>query len=314
MERGTERATTACRIYPAYPAHPACPVGAHARVAGGIGKGAVRHVRETAAEAIQVFVSNPQGWTLPPGDADQDRVFRDHMARAGIPAFVHAPYLVNFGSPSGETVRRSGAATGHALQRGHEIGACGVVVHTGSAVSDDPAAAMQRVREHLLPLLDGLPAGGPDLLLEPTAGQGQSLCSRVEDLGSYLDALDWHPRLGACLDTCHLFAAGHDLAAPHGVAAMLATFDNRVGRERLRLVHANDSVAGCGSRKDRHHNIGKGELGEQPFRELLHHPVVAGVPLVVETPGRAAQHGQDVQALKRLRQCHNGGPSPASSW
>ena len=251
---------------------------------------------------MQVFVSNPQGWALSPGDPAQDAGFRQYMEAAGVPVFVHAPYLVNFGSPTEQTVRLSSEAVAHALRRGYEIGARGVVVHTGSAVSGgDPAGAMQQVRERLLPILDAGTEGGPDLLLEPTAGQGRSLCATVDDLGAYLTALDHHPRLGVCLDTCHLFAAGHDLAAAGGAHDVLAAFDERVGRSRLRLVHANDSVDVCGSRRDRHHNIGHGQLDEKPFAEMLHHPVVQDVPFVVETPGKTEEHRRDVETLKRLR-------------
>lgn len=293
------------------------PIGAHIRVSGGLGTGGVRHAVEVEAEAVQVFVSNPQGWRLSSGDPREDAAFRRHMDAAAIPAYVHAPYLVNFGSPTEETVRRSSASLAHALRRGQEIGARGVVVHTGSAVagatrdqrgrrgqrdgSGPKDTALRQVREHVLPLLDAIPGSGPDLLLEPMAGQGQSLCATVQELGPYIAALDHHPRLGVCLDTCHLYAAGHDLVTVGGVDATLSAFDETVGRSRLRLVHANDSADACGSRRDRHANIGHGTLGERPFAELINHPVVRGVPIVVETPGRAADHRRDVDALKRLR-------------
>jgi deoxyribonuclease-4 len=132
--------------------------------------------------------------------------------------FVHAAYLVNLGSPDPVTRRRSAASLAHSLRRGREIGARGVVVHTGSAVRAGRPAGMLHVRESLLPLLDSLGDDGPDLLLEPTAGRGQLLCATAADLGPYLAALDWHPRAGLCLDTCHAFAAGHDLATRGGVA------------------------------------------------------------------------------------------------
>ena len=116
---------------------------------------------------------------------------------------------------------RYAAAVGYSLRRAREIGARGVVVHTGSAVAGDKDAALHRVCECLLPLLDAIGDDGPDLLLEPMAGQGQMLCAALPDLEPYLDALDWHPRAAVCLDTCHAFAAGHDLRRPHGAAAAL---------------------------------------------------------------------------------------------
>jgi len=197
---------------------PARPIGAHVRVTGGLAAGGLRYAAETGAETIQVFVSNPRGWALPPGDTGQDAALRGHVASTGMQVFVHAAYLVNLGSPDPVTRRRSAASLAHSLRRGREIGARGVVVHTGSAVRAGRPAGMLHVRESLLPLLDSLGDDGPDLLLEPTAGRGQLLCATAADLGPYLAALDWHPRAGLCLDTCHAFAAGHDLATRGGVA------------------------------------------------------------------------------------------------
>jgi deoxyribonuclease-4 len=221
--------------------------------------------------------------------------------------FVHAAYLVNLGSPDPATRRRSAASLAHSLRRGREIGARGVVVHTGSAVRASRQQGMRHVRESLLPLLDSLGDDGPDLLLEPTAGQGQLLCTAAGDLGPYLAALDWHPRAGLCLDTCHAFAAGHDLAARGGVARLLDTLAPIVGRcqgrggSRLRLIHANDSKDGCGSRRDRHENIGAGKIGTAPFAALLRHPATRGVPFIVETPGPREAVAADVATLKALR-------------
>ena len=132
------------------------------------------------------------------------------------------------------------------------------------------------------------------------AGQGAMLCATVQDLEPYLDALDWHPRVGVCLDTCHAFSAGHDLTAAGGVQE---TFDllHEIAPGRLKLIHANDSKDACGSKKDRHENIGAGQIGARPFAELMRHPAVAGVPICIETPGKADQHRADIATLKRLR-------------
>ncbi|WP_067811444.1 deoxyribonuclease IV [Actinomadura kijaniata] len=276
------------------------PIGAHVPVAGGLATGGLKYAAEIGAETVQVFTSNPRGWALPEGKPEEDARL---LERSGeIPVFVHAPYLVNFGTPSAETLEKSLATVRHSLRRGRAIGARGVVVHTGSAVSQSYDAAMKQVREHVLPLLEEIPEDGPDLLLEPMAGQGAMLCAKVLDLGEYFDRLERHPKLGVCLDTCHAFAAGHDLAAPDGVERTIADLVATVGPGRLKLVHANDSKDVCGSCKDRHENIGKGHIGEEPFAALLRHPEVAGVPFVIETPGRDAEpHRADVNVLKRLR-------------
>ncbi|SEL22054.1 deoxyribonuclease IV [Nonomuraea pusilla] len=271
-------------------------IGGHVFVAGGLATGGLKYMADIGAEMIQVFVTNPRGWALPEGKPDQDA----KLAESGVPTFVHASYLVNFGSPNEETLAHSVAVIRHTLRRAATLRAKGVVVHTGSAVTQSHDDALRQVREHLLPLLDEIPDDGPDLLLEPMAGQGAMLCATVEDLEPYLASLDWHPRAGVCLDTCHAFAAGHDLAAAGGAARTLDTL-HRIAPGRLKLVHANDSKDLCGSKKDRHENIGAGHIGAQAFAELLHHRAAAGVPFCIETPGKADKHREDVALLKKLR-------------
>ncbi len=279
------------------------PVGAHVPVAGGLAKAGLGYARDIGAETVQVFVANPRGWATPVGSPAQDEAFREQCAAAGIPAYVHAPYLINFGSHTAATVDNSVASLRHSLRRGRAIGALGVVVHTGSATGGrSREVALAQVRERMLPLLDELEhEDDPWLLLEPTAGQGASLCSLVTDLGPYFEALDRHPRLGVCLDTCHVFAAGHDLAESGGMKQTLDLLTETVGEGRLRLVHANDSKDVVGAHKDRHENIGAGHIGAEPFRELLRHPAAQGVPLVIETPGPKANYAADVARLKALR-------------
>ncbi|MEU6779028.1 deoxyribonuclease IV [Nonomuraea angiospora] len=275
---------------------PTSLIGGHVLVAGGLATGGLAYMAEIGAEMIQVFVTNPRAWALADGKPDEDA----KLAESGVEAFVHVPYLANFGSPSPETLANSISLVRHTLRRGAEIGAKGVVVHTGSAVTQSRDDALRQVRENLLPLLEEIPDGGPDLLLEPMAGQGAMLCATVQDIEPYLAALDWHPRVGICLDTCHAFAAGHDLAAPGGVKE---TFDalHEIAPGRLKLIHANDSKDVCGAKKDRHENIGAGHIGAQPFAELMRHPAVAGVPICIETPGKAPKHAEDIALLKKLR-------------
>jgi deoxyribonuclease-4 len=278
------------------------PVGVHVPVAGGLSNGGLAYARDVGAEAIQVFLSNPRGWSRSPGDPRQDEDFRARCAAAKIPTFVHAAYLVNLGSPTPATLENSVLSLRYALIRAAAIGARGVVVHAGSAVTlSSKPEAMAQVRENLLPLLDEIPDAGPDLLIEATAGAGQSLAATVDDLGSYLTALDNHPRIGVCLDTCHAFAAGHDLAEPGGVRSTLNALVRAVGRGRLKLLHANDSKDACGSNRDNHERIGKGRIGVEPFAELFRHPATRGVPLVLETPGKAPEHREDLALMKSLR-------------
>ena len=279
-------------------------IGAHATVTGGLATGGLAYAAEVGAEIIQVFVSNPRGWAAGPGDASQDRALRE----SGLDVFIHAPYLINLGSGDPAVASKSADAVAHALRRGGEIGARGVVVHTGSAAGwADPGAgaaagrALGQLAEIVLPLLDKLGDGDPDLLFEPMAGQGQMLCARAGDLAPYLAAVERHPKAGICLDTCHMFAAGHDLTAPGGVAAMLDELVAAAGPGRVGLVHANDSLLGCGAKRDRHEALGAGQIGTEPFRALLAHPELAEVPFVVETPGGKAGHARDIATLKGLR-------------
>jgi len=289
------------------------PVGAHAPTAGGLARAALPYLDATGAEAVQVFVGNPRGWAPATGDPDQDERFRQGCAQRGdLPVYVHAPLLVNLGSPTAATVERSAAALAHALRRGAAIGARGVVFHAGSAVAADHArTALEQVHRVLPPLLDRARAADwPRLLVEPSAGGGRSLAARVEDLGPYLDAVDRHPWLGVCFDTCHAWAAGHDLAAPGGMAATLDALVAACGPDRLWLVHANDSKDPCGSLRDRHQNLGAGTIGEAAFAALMAHPATAGVPVIVETPSeRHLGHAADIATLRRLRLSDGSGRS-----
>jgi deoxyribonuclease-4 len=281
------------------------PVGTHVKVGKGLVSGALANAERIGAETIQVFVGNPRGWAASTGDRTVDVAFRAACESAGMRVFVHSPYLVNLGSPTAATYERSVATVAHNLRRAAEIGAEGVVVHTGSCVDEGAfETALDQVREGLLPVLDalGTPGDGvPWLLLEPTAGQGRSLCAGVEDLAPYLAALEHHPAVGVCLDTCHVFAAGAPLDEPGGTTATVDRLLEIAGADRLRLVHANDSMDVRGAFKDRHQKIGDGHIGLGAFEELFAHPATAGVPFVLETPGSRDADDPQIGLLQKLR-------------
>jgi deoxyribonuclease IV len=274
--------------------------GAHVPTAGGLAKSALPYLDKVGATVVQIFVSNPRGWALSEGDPAQDEAFIAGCAERDVPVYIHASLLVNLGSPTAATVAHSAATLEHALRRGAVLGARAIIFHGGSAVDEGHApTALRQVRDVLLPLLDrAAEQNGPRILVEPSAGGGRCLAARVEDLGPYFQAVDSHPWLGVCFDTCHAWAAGHDLARPGGMTEALDTLVATVGSGRLGLVHANDSRDACGSLRDRHENIGAGTIGAEPFRELVRHPVAAGVPFVVETPGEG--HADDIATLSRL--------------
>jgi deoxyribonuclease IV len=287
------------------------PVGTHVKVGPGLVKGTLKGARELGLEALQVFTGNPRGWALSEGRPAEDAAFREGCAESGIRVVVHAPYLVNLGSPTPLTYERSVASVAHNLRRAVEVGAEAVVVHTGSYVTppggatDAPGlhdAALRRVREALLPILDSIDDPlMPWLLLEPTAGQGRSLCAGVEDLAAYLGALDHHPKAGICLDTCHAFAAGAPLDEEGGTTRTVDRVVEIAGPGKLRLVHLNDSQDPRGSMRDRHERLGQGHIGLGAVEELLRHPATDGVPFILETPGSRDPGSDQIALVKRLR-------------
>lgn len=287
---------------PPRPTHnpPRNPIGTHVKVGRGLVAGALATATALGAEAIQVFTGNPRGWSLTQGDPRADREFAEASAAVGIRTFVHTPYLINLGSPTPATYERSVAAVAHNLVRALAIGAEAVVLHTGSCVADGSYdAALSQVREGLMPILDSLDERSPTLLLEPTAGQGRSLCAGVDDLEPYLAALEHHPRVGVCLDTCHVFAAGAPLDEPGGTTATLDRLVEVAGG--VGLIHANDSLDVRGSMRDRHERIGEGHIGVDAFAEVLTHPATAGVPLILETPGSGEPGSPCLSLLRKLR-------------
>jgi deoxyribonuclease-4 len=277
-------------------------LGAHTPTSGGMAKRSIAYAQEVKAEAIQVFASNPRGWAMPDANVEADTLFRDKALELDIETYVHAPFLINLGSPTVGTYENSVASTAYSLRRAREIGSKGVVVHTGSAVDVDYVdKAWKQIKKGVMPVLNKLKEDDPWLLLEPTAGQGQSLVKKLDDLLYYFEALEWHPKVGVCLDTCHVFAAGHDIAKKGGMTETLDLLVKLVGIERIKLIHTNDSMDVCGALKDRHQNLGDGEIGLKAFEELLAHPVAQGAPLILETPGMEEKHGEEIALLSKMR-------------
>lgn len=277
-------------------------LGAHTPTSGGMAKRSITYAQEVKAEAIQVFASNPRGWAMPDANIEADKLFRDKALELDIETYVHAPFLINLGSPTVGTYENSVASTAYSLRRAREIGSKGAVIHTGSAVdSDFVDKAWKQIKKGMMPVLNKLTDEDPWLLLEPTAGQGQSLVKKLDDLLHYFEALEWHPKVGVCLDTCHVFAAGHDIAKKGGMTETLDLLVKLVGIERIQLIHANDSMDVCGALKDRHQNLGDGEIGLEAFEELLAHPVAQNAPLILETPGMEEKHGEEIALLSKMR-------------
>jgi deoxyribonuclease-4 len=255
-------------------------IGAHVR--GGLSR-IVTSAREVGAEAIQVFASNARAWGGPPSDPRALQAIGDEVTEAGLgPFFVHSPYLVNPASPNEGFLQRSTQTLAWTFQRAALLGAHGVVVHAGAAGTTTPRAeALSRVRESLLPLAA---ASTVTMVIELTAGGSGAIASRWLQARELLDALEEHPSIRFCFDTCHAFAAGYDLTTPDGMRAFLTEMRREIGVDRLALVHANDSRDPRGSKRDRHEHLGRGTMGLEGFRALVRSGVARRVPLIVETP------------------------------
>ena len=272
-------------------------IGAHCSAAGGLWT-AVERAIAIEAEAVQLFGSSPRAWRPTRHKPEAYERFRALRERAGLgEAWLHGNYLVNLAAERDDQYERSIDAVVHALTVAHEAGARGVVLHTGSHMNAGLAAVLPRVIEALERILGTAP-GEAVLALETAAGQGGTIGS-FDDLGAILEALR-SPRLEVCLDTCHVFAAGHDVRTPEGVATVAAAFDATIGLDHLAVVHANDSKGELGGGRDRHENIGDGEIGRDGFRAILDSPAFAGKTLLLEVPGIEGD-GPDLENVQRLK-------------
>ena len=274
-------------------------VGAHC--SGGI-KGALDHAIEIGADAVQLFAQSPRMWRFPEHAEEDLARFRARRVEAGIGAvLVHALYLCNLATAD-ETIHDKSVATMRAtVDAASAIDADGVVFHVGSHLGAGLEAGLERCVPALREVLDRC-SERTWLLLENSAGAGGTIGRSVEELARIFDALDGHPRLGICLDSCHLYVSGVDVGEPAAWAAVLDEVGERFGLERLRALHVNDAAAPLGSNRDRHANVLEGELGER-LGAFLGDPRVQGLPAVTETPGPQGK-GPDRAELQKLRDLH----------
>jgi deoxyribonuclease-4 len=258
-------------------------IGAHMSVAGGVSKAVDRAVVH-GCEALQIFSKNANRWRSKPLDPLEITRFRRRIDDTGIaPAVSHASYLINLATTLPALRAMSIDALIDELDRAHALGLLGVVIHPGTCTAGTEEDALRLVADALRVALNSRPRRKTMVLLEHTAGQGRTLGYRFEHLAAIIDHLDGSPRVGVCLDTCHLVASGYDMTSAAGYTETFQAFDRIVGIDRLRVFHGNDSKRPCGSRIDRHEHIGEGCLGPEPFRRLLHDPRFAGLPILIET-------------------------------
>ncbi len=276
-------------------------VGAHVSTTGGLVNAHARGV-EVGAEAIQVFNQSPRMWRPTRWKADDVASFRGLMDEGPVGSVViHAVYLVNCASNDAEIRAKSLASLVHSLRMGDAIGAAGVVLHPGSTVGEPHAEALVRVGEALRHALEESEAC--PLLLENTAGAGNTLGRSFEELAELIDLGGGHPRLGLCLDSCHLLASGFDVRTAAGLAEVVDRCVETAGSDRLRCLHVNDSQAPLASNRDRHAPLGDGELGARGCAAFLSEPRFEGLPVLFEGPGvqGKAPTKVDIDRAKDLR-------------
>jgi deoxyribonuclease-4 len=259
-------------------------LGAHLSIAGGLPRAVDRAVA-SKCEALQIFTKSAGQWRARTLPDDEVVLFRRRVAESGIhPVVAHNSYLINIAAASPALRLQSLNALREELDRADRLGLDGLVMHPGSFTTGSEEQGLELIAEALRTLLAERPAGGAMILLEHTAGQGTNLGHRFEHLASIIERLDGSPRVGVCLDTCHLLTAGYDLCSEEGYRRTFRDLDRIVGLDRVRLFHLNDSKKPCGSRVDRHEHIGKGCLGLEPFRRLLNDRRFAKLPMLLETP------------------------------
>lgn len=277
-------------------------IGAHVSPAGGLPK-AIDRGLERDCRAIQIFNQSPRMWR-PSVYPEQDvEAFRVAMAHSQIDAvLIHAVYLLNCASEDPDIREKSLVSLTHSLRVGQAIGAAGVVLHPGSAKTGDPAKAVSRAGETIREAL--AESEECPLHLENTAGTGGTLGRSIDELASLLNASGGGKRLGVCLDSCHLFASGYDIRSYAGMDALTEEISAKLGLERVGSLHLNDSQTPLGANRDRHANIGAGELGESGCAAFLSAPPFQDLPCVLETPGenRSGPTREEIQFAVELRE------------
>jgi deoxyribonuclease-4 len=257
-------------------------LGVHVSIAVGVDR-AVDRAKAAKCDIFQIFSSNPRGWRSRPLSDDEAERFISKFRKSGLDLVVdHMPYLPNLASPKDDVYAKSVEALATELERCEKLGIPYLVTHLGSHLGAGWEQGFSRIVSALETAFSSAESDVV-LLLENTAGTKNSMGGSFRDIAAIIDPLDTQ-RLGVCLDTCHLFAAGYELRTPDGLEATLDQFESSIGLQMLKLLHLNDCRGTLGSRLDRHEHIGLGQIGEQGFRTLLGYPAMKGLPMILETP------------------------------
>jgi deoxyribonuclease-4 len=278
---------------------PGGPLGFHVAIAGGLVK-APAHARLLGARAMQIFTRSPRMWRGPAIAPETAAAFREALPREGIAAIVaHAGYLLNLASAREDLRRKSVATFIEEIEACALLGVPAIVLHPGSGGDSPKPEALRRLAKSLDEALKRAP-GDVTVLLESMAGGGGQVGGSFDELAWLIEHGKTPERLGVCLDSCHLFAAGWPLHEPDGLDRVLAEAERTVGLAKVGCWHLNDSLGEVGRHRDRHARIGKGRIGKEFFRRLLHEPRQFGVPKILEVPGGDAAFAGDLRLLARL--------------
>lgn len=277
-------------------------IGAHVSAAGGVAKAPLNAAR-IGAGAFALFTKNQRQWRAKALAADEIRAFKENCRRQGFgprQILAHASYLINLGHPEREGLAKSRAALIDEMNRCRALGLSALNIHPGSHLGRIPEGeCLARIAQSINLALEAVP--GVKVVVENTAGQGGHLGHRLEHLAAVLERISDRSRVGVCLDTCHGFAAGYDLASAEGYAEFFARFEAVVGLSCLAGLHLNDSRKSLGSRVDRHAGIGRGALGLEAFRRIMRDPRFDGIPLILETPD-PERWPEEIRLLKEMAQ------------
>lgn len=272
-------------------------------VAGGL-ENAVTAAVKAGCDCLQIFVKNQRQWAGPPLKNDQIKRFQAVLRDRGVrPVIAHASYLLNLASPDNSIRKKSTGAMIDELRRCEKLGISGLVFHPGAHMGDRLEAGIKRIAKSLDQVHQACDGYACRILLETTAGQGTAIGYRFEQIADIIAATRAPDRLGVCLDTCHLFAAGYDFRKQDGYATMIDELDSAIGVATVRCIHVNDSKRECGSRVDRHEHIGKGKISKSGFAHFVNDPRWQDTSMILETPKGKDGRGSDLDKvnLKRLR-------------
>jgi len=277
-------------------------IGAHMSISGGVSR-AIERAEESGCEALKIFARNPRGWRASVIADQEAEAFRQSRAVLKLsPLIIHSPYLINLSAPDADIYRKSLESFRRDLVRADFLGADGYVLHVGFHKGEGIDAGIKKMAESLGQVIGSLPNIAVKIMLENTASAGTSIGHRFDYIARIMELSGFSEKLFLCFDTCHAFVAGHDISSEEGLNETLTEVDRLIGLDRMSVIHFNDSLYPCNSRRDRHAHIGEGMIGEEGMRRILLHPLLDGKTYILETPKKNPEDDmRNLSLVKRWR-------------